>query len=84
LRIFDGDKLMATLEQSSVKGKLVKLPGLREAILGDRKMNARKYDHRRRGKAKATRSPIKGRYVVDVERRPLSIYAAIGGGVACA
>ncbi len=81
LRVFDGDKLMATLKQSTVKGKLVKLPGLREAILGDRKMNARKYDHRRRGKAKATRSPVSGKYSVDVERRPLAVYAAIGGGV---
>jgi hypothetical protein len=82
LRIFDGDVLMATLKCSAVKGRLVKLPGLREAILGDRKMNARKYDHRKRGKGKATRSPIVGRYEVDVERRPLSVYAAIGGGVA--
>jgi len=81
LRIFDGDKLMATITQSTEKGKLVKLPGLREAILNDRKMNARKYDHRRRGKGKATRSPIKGKYCIDVQRRPLSVYAAIGGGV---
>ena len=84
LRVFDGDKLMAMLEQSKVKGALVKLPGLREAILGDRKMNARKYDHRRRGKAKATRSPIAGRHFVEVQRRPLDIYAAIGGGVSYA
>jgi len=81
LRIFDGDKLMATLTQSKVKGAFVKLPGLREAILADRKMNVRKYDHRKRGKGKATRSPIKGRHDIVVERRPLSVYAAIGGGV---
>jgi transposase len=81
LRIFDGDELMATLEQSPVKGKLVQLPGLREAIIADRKMNARKYDHRRCGKAKATRSPIEGKYSIDVQIRPLDVYAAIGGGV---
>lgn len=82
LRIFDGDTLMATHIQSSLKGRLVQLPGLRDAILADRQMNARKYDHRRRGKAKATISPSLGKYSIDVERRPLDIYARIGGGVA--
>lgn len=81
LRIYDGDRLMAMHAASQIKGKLVRLAGLREAILADRKMNARKYEHGRRSKGKATRSPIPGRYAVEVERRPLSIYAAIGGGV---
>jgi transposase len=82
LRIFDGEKLMATHTQSSLKGRLVQLPGLREAILADRRMNARKYGHHRRGKAKATTSPTFGKYSIDVQRRPLDIYARIGGGVA--
>lgn len=81
LRVFDGNALVAMHAVSEVKGKFVRLAGLREAILADRKMNARKYDRRRRSKGKATRSPIAGRYPVDVERRPLSVYAAIGGGV---
>ena len=82
LRIFDGDVLMATHLQSPLKGRLVPLPGLREAIQADRRMNARKYDHRRRGKAKATLSPSLGRYAIAVERRPLEVYRRIGGGIA--
>jgi hypothetical protein len=81
LRIYDGDRLMATLAQSPVKGKLVQLPGLQEAILSDRKMNARKYARPPKGKGNATISPRLGKYAVDVERRPLSVYAQIGEGV---
>ena len=81
LRIYDGDRLMATHAQSPVKGKLVQLPGLRAAILADREMNARKYARPPQGKGKATISPRLGKYAVDVERRPLSVYAQIGGGV---
>lgn len=84
LRIFDGDALMATHTESDRKGKLVRLPGLTEAIRADREMNARKYAHPKKGKAKATISPTLGKYQVDVERRPLSIYREIGGGVAYA
>ena len=40
LRIFDGDRLAATHLQSPVKGRLVELPGLREAILADRQLGA--------------------------------------------
>jgi transposase len=81
LRVFDGDALVATHTQSPLKGKLVQLPGLRDAILADREMNRRKYDHRRRGKGKATRSPIPGKYCIDVQTRPLSVYHQIAGGV---
>ena len=82
LRIFDGDTLMATLVESGRKGKLVQLPGLREAIRADKEMNARKYAHPKKGKAKATISPVLGKYQVHVERTPLSIYRRIGGDVA--
>jgi hypothetical protein len=81
LRVYDNDVLLATHAQSPAKGRLIRLPGLREAILADDKMNARKYNRGRRGKGKATISPSLGRYAVDVQRRPLSIYASIGGGV---
>jgi len=81
LRVFDGDTLVAVHTQSSVKGKLVELPGLCKAIMSDREMNARKWIHPKRGKGKATRSPLSGRYYVDVQHRPLSVYAKIGGGV---
>ena len=81
LRIYDGDRLMATHAQSPVKGKLVQLPGLRAAILADREMNARKYARPPKGKGKATISPRLGKYAVHVERRPLSVYRQIGGGV---
>jgi hypothetical protein len=84
LRIFDGDTLLATHTQSLIKGRLVQLPGLREAIRADRRMNARKYDHRRKGKAKATISPSVGKYCIDVQRRSLEVYRRIGGGVAYA
>lgn len=80
LRVFDGDRLVATHAQPTTKGKLVQLPGLREAILADRQMNARKYDQRRRGKAKATISPMADKYAIDVQTRPLDIYRQIGGG----
>jgi transposase len=82
LRIFDGDRLVATHLQSPQKGRLVALPGLREAILADREMNARKYASPPKGKAKATLSPHLGRYAVEVQRRPLSVYGRIGGEVA--
>jgi transposase len=81
LRIFDGDELVAMHTESKTKGKLVELAGLRDAILADREMNARKYAHPPKGRAKATISPSLGRYRIDVETRPLSIYAQIGGGV---
>ena len=84
LRIFDGDTLMATHSQSEIKGRLVQLPGLREAIRADREMNARKWRHPKKGKAKATISPTLSKYPVDVEVRPLSVYRQIGGGVAYA
>jgi len=80
LRVFDGDTLVAVHTQPDAKGKLVQLPGLRAAILADRQMNARKYDHRRKGKAKATISPAAGRYAVDVQTRSLDVYRQIGGG----
>jgi len=82
LRIFDGDRLVATHAQSPVKGRLVELPGLREAILADREMNARKYASPLKGKAKATLSPRLGGYAIDVQRRPLAVYGRIGGEVA--
>lgn len=81
LRVFDDDQLMVTHTQSPVKGRLVRLPGLREAILADRNMNERKYGYASKGKARVTTSPALGRYPVEVERRPLSVYARIGGGV---
>jgi len=81
LHIYDNDILVATHTISSVKGRLIELPGLREAILKDREMNTRKYGRSRRAKGKATISPVLGKYGIEVERRPLSIYASIGGGV---
>lgn len=81
LRIFHGDTLMATRPESEQKGQLVRLPGLAEAIQADKEMSARKYVQPKKGKAKATISPALGKYQVDVETRPLSIYREIGGDV---
>jgi len=82
LRIFDGDRVVATHPQSPAKGRLVLLPGLREAILADREMNARKYASPVKGKARATLSPRLGKYPIDVQRRSLAEYGRIGGEVA--
>jgi hypothetical protein len=84
LRIFDGDTLVAIHAESKIRGTLVKLAGLREAIRADRKMNARKWSHfkKGKGKAKSTISPVAGKYFVEVQSRPLDIYRQIGGEVA--
>ena len=84
LRVFDDDLLMATHAQSPEKGGVVQLAGLREAIRADRQMNARKWSHFRKGKgkAKATISPLGGKYLVEVQSRSLDIYRQIGGEVA--
>lgn len=82
LRVFDGDTLMATLAESPVKGGFVRLPGLKEAIAADKGMSARKWTQARKGKGKATTSPGMGKYAIEVETRPLSIYGPIGGEVA--
>jgi len=83
LRVFDGNVLMCIHAQSEAKGRLVQLPGLRDAIRADREMNARKWNRFRKtsGKARATIGPLAGRYHVEVESRPLDVYAQIGGRV---
>ena len=81
LRIFDDDKLAATHKKSEIKGKLVQLEGLREAIRADYEMNRRKWAHPKRGKGKATISPNQNKYDVDVQVRKINIYAQIGGEV---
>ena len=70
--------------ESRIKGTLVRLAGLREAIYADREMNARKWSpfKKGKGKAKGTISPIAGKYLVDVQSRSLEIYQQIGGEVA--
>ena len=84
LRIYDGDTLVAIHAESKIKGTLVRLAGLREAIRADRKMNARKWSDfkKGKGKAKATISPLAGKYFVEVQSRSLDIYRRIGGEVA--
>ena len=84
LRVFDGDALAVTHAQSEEKGRVVELPGLREAIRADHEMNARKWNRFRKGKgkAKATISPLAGKYHVEVQSRPLDVYREIGGEVA--
>ena len=58
LRVFDGDA--ACGNAYSVAGQRVNwcsFPGLREAILADREMNARKYDRRREGQGQSHHEP---------------------------
>jgi hypothetical protein len=84
LRIFDGDRLVATHAQSPVKGRLVETPGLREAILADREMSARRHASPLKGKAKATPSPRPGTYARDVyHRRPQDGRREIAKGECC-
>lgn len=84
LRIFDGDMLTAIHAESKIKGKLVRLAGLREAIFSDDKMNNRKWNRGKKGKGKAkgTISPLAGKYFVEVQSHSLDIYRQIGGEVA--
>ena len=83
LRVYDGDILATIRPQAEVKGSVVLLPGLQEAIRADYEMGKRKWNRfwKGKGKAKATISPLSGKYYVEVESRPLDIYRQIGGEV---
>lgn len=85
LRIFDGDRLVVTYQVPEGKGHLVQDPRFYAALLADRDLAARKFGGRgRKVKGRATISPMTPRYPVVVERRPIDIYAQIGGEVAYA
>lgn len=76
MRIFADDRQAAQYAIPGDKGNLVQNPLFYEALKHDREMSRRKYGHARKGKgrAKHTISPLKGKYDLDVQVRPASVY----------
>jgi transposase len=79
MRIFADDLLVVTYEIPEGKGHLVQDTRFYEAMKNDREMNKRKYGHHRRGKgrAKLTISPLKPKYDMDVQIRPVGVYEQV-------
>lgn len=76
LRIFADDVLVITYQIPEGKGHLAQDRRFYEALKNDREMNRRKYGHHRRGKgrAKLTISPLRPKYNLDVQIRPVGVY----------
>jgi transposase len=83
MRIFSDDRLVVAYEIPEGKGNLVQDKRFYQFLKKDSEMNARKYTHhfRIKGRAKHTLSPLKPRYDMDVQMRPLFIYDRIAGGI---
>lgn len=82
LRIYLDDALLASYAVPEGKGHVVgDAAVIYAAVRADRALNARKYLQPRPGKAKATISPVRPRYPVEVTTRPLTDYDRIGGGI---
>jgi len=83
LRVFDGNRLVVTYSIPEGQGHLVQDPRFYEALRKDAEMTQRKYTQVKRwkGRAKATISPLKPLYDMDVEYRPLDQYEAACGGL---
>jgi len=81
MRIFDNDVLVVRYQIPEGKGHLVQDKKFYEALRADKEMNKRKYGNGRRikGRAKATISPVKPRYAMDVEVRSPHIYDTAAG-----
>ncbi|MCK9264784.1 MAG: IS21 family transposase [Deltaproteobacteria bacterium] len=76
IRVFADNLHIVTYEIPEGRGHLVQDKRFYEALRKDRLMNARKYHHGRpaKGRAKLTISPVKPRYDMDVQIRPISDY----------
>ena len=76
MRIFADDLLVVTYQTPVGKGHMVQDRRFYEALKKDREMNNRKYGHHRRGKgrAKLTISPLRPKYDMDVQIRPVGVY----------
>ena len=82
LRLFDNDVLVVTYTVPEEKGHLVQDKRFYEALRADKEMQARKFAHKGKHKARAiTISPSKPKYPVDVQQRDISIYQQYGGEV---
>lgn len=81
MRVFADNRHIVTYEIPAGRGHLVQDKSFYEALRKDSAMNARKYHHGRpaKGRAKLTISPLKPRYDMDVEIRPVSAYAHAAG-----
>jgi transposase len=81
MRIFDNDVLVVRYQIPEGKGHLVQDKKFYEALRADKEMNKRKYGNGRRikGRAKATISPVKPQYAMDVEVRSPHIYDTAAG-----
>jgi transposase len=76
MRVFADNRLIVAYVIPAGSGNLVQDRRFYEALRRDKEMNARKYHHSRpaKGRAKLTISPIRPRYDMDVQIRPVSIY----------
>jgi transposase len=81
LRVFDADALVVSYAMPAGRGHLVQDPRFYAALRADRALQARKFALVPKGKGKATISPVRGRYPVEVQRRALTEYDRIGGEV---
>jgi transposase len=83
MRVYEDEKLVVTYAIPEGKGHLVQDTRFYEALKRDVRMNARKYHYgcNSKGRAKATISPLKPRYALDVQVRPLQVYDSVAGGV---
>lgn len=82
LRVFDDERLVVAYTIPEGKGHLVQDPRFYAALRADRETQARKFGNSRfRPKGRATISPSKPAYPIDVQRRPLGDYTQFGGEV---
>lgn len=81
MRVYADDRLVVAYAIPEGRGHLVQDKRFYEALRRDREMNARKYHHgvRIKGRAKLTISPLRPRYAMDVQVRPLAVYEAVAG-----
>lgn len=81
MRVYADDRLVVVYAIPEGRGHLVQDKRFYEALRRDREMNARKYHHgaRIKGRAKQTISPLRPRYAMDVQVRPVEVYEAVAG-----
>jgi transposase len=83
VRIHADSKNLVSYKVPESKGHLIQDPRFYEALRKDDAMNRRKYRHERggKGRAKKTISPLKMRYEMDVEVRPVGVYSRVAEDV---
>jgi transposase len=84
LRVFDDARLVVAYAIPEGKGHLVQDPRFYAALIADKEMQKRKFASCGSGfrpKGRATLSPSKPTYPIDVQRRSLTDYTQFGGEV---